>query len=82
MLSKYIAAGILTALVLAVFLTGQLQAPTAAEAQDQDYGNIICQSPPAESCPTYDEEVPAERTFLSTTMTVGRPGGYDTDEIN
>ena len=32
-LSKYIAAGILTMLVLTVFLGGQLQAPTAAEAQ-------------------------------------------------
>ena len=32
-LSKYIAAGILTMLVLTVFLGGQLQAPTPAEAQ-------------------------------------------------
>ena len=32
-LSKYIASGILTALILAVFLTGQLQGPPPAEAQ-------------------------------------------------
>ena len=32
-LSKYIVAGILTALILAVFLAGQLQAPPTAEAQ-------------------------------------------------
>ena len=32
-LSKYIASGILTALILAVFLAGQLQAPPTAEAQ-------------------------------------------------
>ena len=32
-LSKYIVAGILTALILAVFLTGQLYAPPTAEAQ-------------------------------------------------
>ena len=39
-------------------------------AQAQNYGNVVCQSPPAASCPTYDD-VPAEHTFLSTTMTVG-----------
>ena len=32
-LSKYIVAGVLTALILAVFLAGQLQAPPTAEAQ-------------------------------------------------
>ena len=32
---------------------------------------IRCSVPPAERCPTYDD-VPAEHTFLSTTMTVGR----------
>ena len=66
-LSKYIAAGILTMLVLAVILTGQLQAPTPAHAQE--YGNVVCQSPPAVSC-TYDD-VSGDPTFLSTTMTVG-----------
>ena len=35
-LGKYIIAGILTALLLAVFLTGQLQAPTPAGAQNYD----------------------------------------------
>ena len=33
---------------------------------------LRCSVPPAASCPTYDDVVPAERTFLSTTMTVGR----------
>ena len=64
-LSKYIVAGVLTALILAVFLAGQLQAPPTAEAQ-----TVVCTSPPAASCPTYDD-VPAQLTFLSTTMTVG-----------
>ena len=48
-LSKYIASGILTALVLAVFLTGQLQAPQTAHAHD--YGNVVCSSTRGESCP-------------------------------
>ena len=32
---------------------------------------LRCSIPPADYCPTYDD-VPAEHTFLSTTMTVGR----------
>ena len=46
-LSKYIAAGILTALVLAVSLTGHLQSPQTAH----DYGNVVCSSTRGESCP-------------------------------
>ena len=33
---------------------------------------LRCSVPPADYCPTYDDVVPAELTFLSTTMTVGR----------
>ena len=32
---------------------------------------LRCSVPPAERCPTYDDVVPAEHIFLSTTMTVG-----------
>ena len=35
------------------------------------HGNVICVSPPAASCPTYDDEAQPERTIWSTTMTVG-----------
>ena len=48
-LSQYIAAGILTALVLAVSLNGHLQSPQTAHAQD--YGNVVCSSTRGESCP-------------------------------
>ena len=34
--------------------------------------NVVCQSPPAESCPTYeDDPLPAEITVWSATLTVG-----------
>ena len=47
-----------------------------AQAHDEGlthtHANHVCQSPPAESCPTYDDDpLPAPRTFLSATMTVG-----------
>ena len=32
---------------------------------------IRCSVPPSASCPTYDDDLPAEHTFLSATMTVG-----------
>ena len=47
-LSKYIAAGILTALVLAVSLASHLQSPPTAHAHD--YGNVVCSSTRGESC--------------------------------
>ena len=43
-------------------------------AQAQNYGNVVCQSPPAASCPTYDDDVSAESAEIwSATMTVGGP---------
>ena len=42
-----------------------------AQAHEKDDHTHRCTSPPAESCPGYDDVVPAPRTILSATMTVG-----------
>ena len=42
-----------------------------AQAHEKDDHTHGCTSPPAESCPGYDDVVPAEITVWSATMTVG-----------
>ena len=70
---RWLAPAALVILMLAVFLTPGLQAPPPAEAQEP--ANVVCQSPPAASCPQYDDDpIPAEITFWSATMTVGMRG--------
>ena len=67
---RWIAPAVLAMLALAVILTAGLQAPMPAQAHEEEGHTHVCTSPPAASCPTYDD-VQADPTFLSTTMTVG-----------
>ena len=66
---RWIAPAVLAMLGLAVILTAGLQAPMPAQAQEP--ANVVCQSPPAERCPGY-EDVTEQITVWSATMTVGR----------
>ncbi len=61
---------LLVAVMLAAVAVLAETSNPARIAQAQNYGNVVCQSPPAESCPKYDDVV-ADPTLLSTTMTVG-----------
>ena len=72
---RWLAPAALAMLMLAVILTAGLQAPPPAQAHELDNRQTsAAQSPPAASCPLgYDDDpIPAEITFLSTTMTVGQ----------
>ena len=60
---------LLAAVMLAAVAVLAETSNPARTAQAHNHGNVVCQSPPAVSC-TYDD-VPAETTLLSTTMTVG-----------
>ena len=79
-LSKYIVAGILIILVLTVFLTGQLQAPTPAEAQIQTAALVS----------NTDQATFSGGAFLNSTTTKhamafttgSNTGGYTLDSIN
>ena len=62
---------LLVAVMLAAVAVLAETSNPARTAQAQDYGNVVCQSPPAVSC-TYDD-VSGERTVWSATMTVGEP---------
>ena len=62
---------LLAAVMLAAVAVLAETSNPARTAQAQNYGNVVCQSPPAESCPTYDDDVPAEITLWSATLTVG-----------
>ena len=78
---RWLAPAALAMLVLAVILTAGLQAPTATQAHELDNHKHGCASPPAESCPQYDDDpIPGELTIWSTTMTVGI-GGFTTPSI-
>ncbi|WP_420445670.1 hypothetical protein [Candidatus Poriferisodalis sp.] len=56
--------------VLAV-ISNPLQTASAHVKDDHTH---VCTSPPAASCPSYEDDVPAEITIWSTTMTVGIGG--------
>ena len=63
---------LLVAVMLAAVAVLAETSNPAPPVHAQNYGNVVCQSPPAESCPTYDDDpLPAEITLLSATMTVG-----------
>ena len=63
---------LLAAVMLAAVAVLAETSNPAQTAQAQNYGNVVCQSPPAESCPTYDDVVSAEGFEIwSATMTVG-----------
>ena len=68
---RWIAPAVLAMLALAVILTAGLQAPMPAQAHEDEGHTHVCTSPPAESCPGYDD-VPEPITYWATTMTVGQ----------
>ena len=68
---RWIAPAVLAMLVLAVILTAGLQAPMPAQAHEEEGHTHVCTSPPAESCPGYDD-VAVPITYWATTMTVGQ----------
>ena len=63
---------LLVAVMLAAVAVLAVTSNPSQTAQAQNYGNVVCVSPPAASCPTYeDDPLPAEITLLSATLTVG-----------
>ena len=63
---------LLVAVMLAAVAVLAETSNPAPPVHAQNYGNVVCQSPPAESCPSYDDaDLPAEITVWSATLTVG-----------
>ena len=55
---RWLAPAALAMLVLAVILTAGLQAPPPAQAHEQDnHKHVLRSSPPAASCPQYDDDL-------------------------
>ena len=70
---------LLVAVMLAAVAVLAETSNPARTAQAQNYGNVVCQSPPAESCPTYDDDVSAEGFEIwSATLTVAQQAAGST----
>ena len=61
---------LLAAVMLAAVTVLAVTSNPSRTAQAQNYGNVVCQSPPAVSC-TYDDVSAEPTTHWATTMTVG-----------